>query len=339
MTKYFKSSLWFSFVCMILAGITGFFYGGVQMTITYVISCLMLSILEVSVSLDNAVVNSTVLKNMDEVWRKRFLTWGMIIAVFGMRLIFPLLIVSIAGNIGPLTAIDIAFTDPKKYETILTSVHMEIMAFGGTFLMLVFTSHFFEYEKETHWIPYVGNLMSKIGKHSTAKLFIPILVVLLFSQLVDKPSVFMNAAFWGIVVYLIVDGLGDFFEVEDSPTMVAKTGLGGFLYLEVLDASFSFDGVIAAFSITNNFIIIMLGLGIGAMFVRSLTIFLVEKDAPSKLKYLEDGAFFGVGWLVLTMYLSVLHIELGEIVVACGAAVLIALATAHSMYENAKNKD
>lgn len=341
MMKHFKGSVWFAVFALLIAVGVGFWYGGPAMAITYFISCLMLAILETSVSLDNAVVNATVLKDMDEKWVKRFLTWGMIIAVFGMRLVFPLAIVAVAGHMSFFEAGRVALFEPKKYEEVLNSVHMQIMAFGGTFLFMVFAAHFIDHEKEEHWIPGVGHFLAKIGKHSTAKLAIPLMVVLVFSNFVENSHAFLVAAMFGLVTYLAVDGLGDLFDGEEggvnATTAVARAGLGAFIYLEVLDASFSFDGVIAAFAITNNVIIIMLGLAIGAMFVRSMTIMLVKQGALDTLRYLEDGAFWGIGWLVLTMFLSVLHIELGEVAVAGGAAAAIALAFMHSVHANKRD--
>jgi hypothetical protein len=335
--KYFSGSFLFTIFALVIAIGIGQYYGGNAMAFTYFVSCIMLAILEVSVSLDNAVVNATILKDMDNLWRHRFLTWGMAIAVFGMRLVFPLAIVSIAGGVNPIDAVKIALLEPKRYEEILTSVHLQVMAFGGTFLFMVFSSHFIDHEKEEHWIPFVGHFLAKIGKHSTAKLFIPVVSVLVFSRFVHDPQTFLTSCVWGLVVYLMVDGLGDLFDVEDAAVTVARAGIASFLYLEVLDASFSFDGVIAAFAITNNFLIIMLGLSIGAMFVRSLTILLVETGTLDTLRYLEDGAFWGIGWLVATMFMSILHIELGEFAVAGGAAAAIAIAGIHSVIANKRD--
>lgn len=335
--QYFTGSLIFTVIALILAGIIGHIYGGTTMVVTYVISALMLCILEVAVSLDNAVVNAGVLKDMDEVWRRRFLTWGMAIAVFGMRLVFPIAIVSIAGGIGPFEAINLGLFEPKQYQDLLTSVNTQVMAFGGAFLLMVFSSHFIDHEKEVHWIPGIGHLLANIGKHGTAKTVVPIIAILLFSSFLGaEKQVFLTSAFWGIVTYLLVDGLSDLFNVEDGATAVGRTGLAGFMYLEVVDASFSFDGVIAAFAITDNFLIIMLGLSIGALFVRSMTIMLVEKGTLSEFRYLEDGAFWGIGWLVIAMFLHVLHIELGEVTVAGGAAAAIGLAVWHSVRANKK---
>jgi len=337
--KYFTGSLLFTAVAIMLAGVVGHFYGGGPMIMTYLISACLLAVLEVAVSLDNAVVNAGVLKDMDEVWRRRFLTWGMLVAVFGMRLVFPIAIVSIAGGIGPIEAIDLGLFKPSEYQELLKSVNTQVMAFGGTFLLMVFASHFIDHEKEVHWIPALGPLLSKIGKHSTAKVFIPLVIVGIFATFltgVDQTKFIMSAV-WGAITYLMVDGLSDLFDVEGGAEAVGRTGLAGFMYLEVVDASFSFDGVIAAFAITDNFLIIMLGLSIGAMFVRSLTIMLVDKGTLSEFRYLEDGAFWGIGWLVFAMFAHVVHIELGEATVAGGAAVAIALSVWHSIRANKRD--
>jgi hypothetical protein len=334
--KYFAGSLAFTVVALALSALVGHFYGGGITIVNYLISACLLAVLEVAVSLDNAVVNAGVLKDMDAVWKKRFLTWGMAVAVFGMRLVFPVAIVSIAGGIGPFEAVNLGLFKPEEYQSLLKSVNTQVMAFGGTFLMMVFASHFIDHEKEVHWIPALGPLLSKVGKHSTAKVFIPLVVVAIFASFLhgEDQTKFIMSAVWGAVTYLMVDGLSDLFDVEDGAASVGRTGLAGFMYLEVVDASFSFDGVIAAFAITDNFLIIMLGLSIGAMFVRSLTIMLVDKGTLSEFRYLEDGAFWGIGWLVFAMFAHVVHIELGEATVAGGAAVAIALSVWHSIHVN-----
>jgi hypothetical protein len=114
---------------------------------------------------------------------------------------------------------------------------------------------------------------------------------------------------WGIIVYVGVDILGNMLEKEESGgsdvAKAVKTGsIGGFLYLEVLDASFSFDGVIGAFAITNDVVIIMLGLAIGAVFVRSITVFLVRQGTLDEYVYLEHGAHYAIGILALIMFIT-----------------------------------
>lgn len=97
----------------------------------------VLGVLEVSLSFDNAVVNVTTLKSMSPVWRKRFLTWGILIAVVGMRIVFPVLIVAIFGNISPWEAVSLVINDHERYASILTSSHIAIAGFGGAFLLMV----------------------------------------------------------------------------------------------------------------------------------------------------------------------------------------------------------
>ena len=93
----------FTVVCLALAAWYGWSQtGDAAATLSMLWIVLVLSVLEISLSFDNAVVNATVLEDMDKVWQRRFLTWGMLIAVFGMRFVFPLAIVAIAAGLGPI---------------------------------------------------------------------------------------------------------------------------------------------------------------------------------------------------------------------------------------------
>lgn len=121
---------------------------------------------------------------------------------------------------------------------------------------------------------------------------------------------FLIAGIFGLVTYIAVDGVSALLNVESAVAGGAvRSGAASFLYLEVLDASFSFDGVIGAFALSNNLFIIAIGLGIGAMFVRSLTIMLVEKETLASYRYLEHGAFYAIIALAVMMFLNaVMHI-------------------------------
>ena len=130
--RFYGFSLVFTAICLGLATWYGWASTG---TITGTLSLLwivaVLSVLEISLSFDNAVVNASVLKEMDEVWQRRFLTWGIAFAVFGMRIVFPLAIVAIAAGLGPLETINLSLNDPKEYERIVSSAHVGIAGFGG----------------------------------------------------------------------------------------------------------------------------------------------------------------------------------------------------------------
>ena len=133
---------------------------------------LLLGVLEISLSFDNAVVNATVLRDMTPRWRHRFLTWGIAIAVFGMRLVFPLLVVSVVARIGPWDALRLATVQPREYARLLTSAHEVLGAFGGAFLGMVCLRYFFDSEKDVHWLRSLERALSSLGKVEAATEFI-----------------------------------------------------------------------------------------------------------------------------------------------------------------------
>ena len=309
--KHFKWSFIVSIVCLGLAGYWGFTHGGVTAALTAMGIAAILSVMEVSLSFDNAVVNASVLKTWDEFWQKLFLGVGIIIAVFGMRLVFPLVIVAVAADLGMAEVWNLALSDPKAFSTHLTNHHAEVAAFGGMFLLLVFLNFLLDDEKELHWLGHVEAKLGALGKVSSVSVMIALLSLMGAMTLVDEAQklVVLMAGLWGILVYVGVDMLSGLLEGSEASEgnvgdVVKRGGVAGFLYLEVLDASFSFDGVIGAFAITNDVVIIMLGLAIGAMFVRSMTVFLVKKGTLDEFVYLEHGAHYAIGILALIMLAS-----------------------------------
>jgi hypothetical protein len=307
-----------------------------------------LALLETSLSFDNAVVNASVLRHWDEKWRRRFLLWGMLIAVFGMRVVFPLIIVAVIAGLAPMPGpvalwdyvaqgqwsstdvLSLAIAQPERYAAILSSAHLEVTAFGGTFLLLVFLNFFIDYEKKTHWFAPIEKLLAQLGRLEMAALVVSLgaLLWVAHSMPAAEAARFLVAGIWGIVVFALVDSLGDLIGDEGA---AAKTGIAGFIYLEILDASFSFDGVLGAFALTKNIFLIAIGLGIGAMFVRSFTLMLVEKGTLSAFKYLEHGAFWAIGALAVVMLLAA-RWHVPEVITGGVAALLIALSAIHSWY-------
>jgi hypothetical protein len=339
-------------VISLAAIIVAYFYGGWKAAgLT-----LILGILEITLSFDNAVVNAKVLERMSEKWQQIFLTVGIIIAVFGMRLVFPLLVVGITAHLNPAEAVRLAFekgplSDPNSYASLLQAAHPQIAAFGGMFLLLLFLDWTFE-EREITWLTWLERPLAKIGKLDQLSVIVAGIVLYLFAEIVaEKPATILAAGILGILSYLAVNGLGGLFEnYEESqeeefeqkrhggPSQLAKaTGKAGFflfLYLEVLDASFSFDGVIGAFAITPDPIIIALGLGlIGALFVRSLTVFLVRKGTLNDYVYLEHGAHWAIGALAIILLISI-GVEVNEVVTGLVGLVLIGAAFVSSIIRN-----
>jgi hypothetical protein len=273
----------------------------------------VLGILEVSLSFDNAVVNAVVLKTMTPVWRHRFITWGIAIAVFGMRIIFPLLIVAVITRIDPISAFMMAVTDPDRYSRVLTSAHISVAAFGGAFLAMVGLKHFFNRDKKVHWIGVIERPLTRLGRIEAVELGLVLLLLYAVSTWLigAEQFEFIVAGIFGLLTYIAVDGVSALLDAGSVVTgEVARSGAASFLYLEVLDASFSFDGVIGAFALSNNLFIIAIGLGVGAMFVRSLTIMLVERETLACYRYLEHGAFYAILALAIMMFLgAVVHIS------------------------------
>ncbi len=343
--KFYKGSILFTAICLALGAYYGWSQtGDLTATASMLWIIFVLSILEVSLSFDNAVVNAAVLKDMDDVWQRRFLTWGMVIAVFGMRIVFPLAIVAIAAGLGPLAALDLSLNNPQQYEAIVSSAHVGIAGFGGAFLAMVGLSFFFDGEKDVHWIVWVEQKLSVISNIKAAEIAVLLISLYFVSRMLppEEALIFMISGTLGLVCFIAVEAISTILEMRDQALAmqgaVVRSGLGGFLYLNVLDASFSFDGVIGAFALSNNMVIIALGLSIGAMFVRSMTIHLVKQGTLAEYRYLEHGAFWAIIALGAIMLLSA-KFHIPETVTGLIGAILIGLSLWWSVRHNRRNPD
>lgn len=340
--KHFTWSFIVTAVCMALAGWWGYDHGGVAGMITALGVTAILSVMEVSLSFDNAVVNASVLKGWDEFWLKLFLGLGMIIAVFGMRLVFPLVIVAVAADLGMMEVWNLALSNPKEFSGHLTEHHAEVAAFGGMFLLLVFLNFMLDDEKEVHWLGNIERKIGSLGKVSSISVLVALGALMYSTSWIaeGQKMIVLIAGLWGILVYIGVDMISSLLEKSESDDssnvgdMVKRGGIGGFLYLEVLDASFSFDGVIGAFAITSDVVIIMLGLAIGAMFVRSMTVYLVRQGTLDEFVYLEHGAHYAIGILAVIMLVS-MHMHVPELITG-GVGLAFILASLWSSIQHKK---
>lgn len=315
----------------------------------------ILAVLEISLSFDNAVINAGILKKMNAFWQKIFLTVGVLIAVFGMRLVFPVVIVSISAKIGPFDAVDLALNDADRYQQLVTDAHPSIAAFGGMFLLMIFLDFIFE-DRDIKWLAWLERPLAKLGKIDMLSVCIAMIALLIASMTVathahqhggahvDKAQTVLIAGIAGLITYLVVGGLSGYFEnrlEEDEEreheaeeeaertgskvsavVMAGKAAFFMFLYLEVLDASFSFDGVIGAFAITNDIVLMALGLGIGAMYVRSLTVYLVRQGTLDDYVYLEHGAHYAIGALAVILLVTIQY-EIQEVITGSVGVLLI----------------
>ncbi|MFC5720072.1 DUF475 domain-containing protein [Streptomyces gamaensis] len=328
----------------------------------------ILSVLEISLSFDNAVINAGILRKLNPFWQKMFLSLGILIAVFGMRLVFPVVIVAITAKLSPVEAVRVALQDHERYEALVTSAHPAIAAFGGMFLLMIFLDFIFE-DRDIKWLAWLEKPLARLGKLESLSVVIALVVLLISATTfatavpvhngegtVDKATTVLLAGIGGLITYLIVGGVSGFFEdrLEGEEDAEEETGQGEkapaakgasvvglagkaaffmFLYLEVIDASFSFDGVIGAFAITNDIFEMALGLGIGAMYIRSLTVFLVRKGTLDDYVYLEHGAHYAIGALALILLVTIKY-EINEVITGLIGVVLIGLAFWSSVLRN-----
>jgi hypothetical protein len=264
----------------------------------------VLAVLEVSLSFDNAIVNAKILGRMDATWQRLFLTVGVLIAVVGMRLVFPLVIVGVTGHLSPVRAVQLATSHPHEYAETLTAAHPAIASFGGTFLLMLFLD-FVLTRHEVQWLGPLERALARIGRFGNlaAVLTLLLLVVTATTYGADHAYQVLLAGASGLAAYLAVNGLSSLFEAGPG----TQGGLAAFVYLEVLDSSFSFDAVVGAFAITEKIFVIAVGLGIGAAYIRGLTVQVVRSGALARYPYLEHGAHWAIGALAVTLFVSISH--------------------------------
>ena len=344
--KHFMGSFFVTAIGLILAYFWGEHVkpgsGFISVFIAFV-----LSVLEVSLSFDNAVVNAMKLEHMSAKWRHRFITWGIAIAVFGMRFLFPLLVVSIFAKLNILSVLKMAISDSKMYAYYLHQSHAPIVTFGGAFLIMLFMGYFLNPKKELDWIKPIEKIMKKVPGNKILDTMIALAIVDVV-HIVQPAPIRINvllSGIAGILIYLLIDTIA--LKLENLDEKREKTCCGtnnlfkcscfvSFMYLELIDASFSLDGVLGAFALSSDIIIITIGLAIGAMFVRSLTILLVEEKTLTSYPYLEHGAHWAIGVLAVIMFVSTVY-EVPEVVTGLSGLALIVASLISSVRKNREN--
>lgn len=294
-----KSALRFFFLpatvsLLILGGVGGVF--GLRAMFV----AILLSILEITLSFDNAVVNARILKGMSEKWQKRFLTWGIVIAVFLTRAVLPILIVAASLALSPLFVASIALFEPVHYAALLHSAHHIIAAFGGTFLTMVGLKYFFDEKKGVHWFHIIEHRFARWGNIEALEIAIALTMLVLIAYAAPVHSTgILSAGIIAIILFIAVQGTAHSFAASANGAVMAGTAL--FVYLNVLDAAFSLDSVVGAFALSTHIPTIIVGLGIGAYFVRALTVYMVRNDTLAQIIYIEHGAHWAIIGLAVAM--------------------------------------
>jgi hypothetical protein len=319
-----------------------YFYLGWQATLI----SLMLVIIELTFSFDNAIINARVLATMSPFWQKMFMTIGIVIAVFGMRIIFPILIVMFTAGLPWDQVIGLALNQPEKYAEVLLHAHASIAAFGGMFLLMLALHFFFDATRNIHWFTRFERPLQTVGtKWMNAVVCLAVLAIIVVLPVNHHQKETLIAGLVGIGVYSLIYIASELFTRQHEKAekkagkqlqRAAMAGLASFIYLEVLDASFSFDGVIGAFAVTKDVILIAVGLGVGALWVRSLTLFIVHRKVLHTYRYLEHAAHYVIGALAATLLLGLFY-DIQEMFVGIVGIGVIIAAIISSMRDNKKD--
>ena len=327
-------------VSVLLIGLVGWKLGLSALFLT-----LVLVALEITFSVDNAVVNARILEKMSLGWQKAFLTIGILVAVVGVRGVLPLAIVSGLAGVGMKEVLDLALNNPTEYGHKLEEAHPIIAAFGGMFLMMIFLDFFFK-ERQIKWLKSIEKALASVGKLQNMSIILATIILLSFSSFLptEEHLDVMTAGFFGLVTYLLIVSFDTILHksgVENNPSKGGKhafrAGLIGFIYLMIVDASFSLDGVIGAFAITNQILIIAVGLGIGAWYVRVITIHMLRHGVLDQYKYLEHGAHYAIGVLAILLFAS-LKMHIPELVTGLVGMLFVVTAIIQSYLELKRSK-
>ena len=204
--RHFKFSFLITFIGLGIAAWWGYSRGGTAGALQAVGITAILCIMEISLSFDNAVVNASILKSWNKFWQDMFLTLGMLIAVFGMRLLFPLLIVAFAADIGLAEVWNMGLNNPDEYARHLTDHHAEVAAYGGMFLLLVFLNFLLDEKKELHWLGHIEEKIASFGKVASIAIMIAIGALLASMTMLEEGQklAVLVAGLWGILTYVAV---------------------------------------------------------------------------------------------------------------------------------------
>ena len=272
-----------------------------------ILTIIGLSLFEIVSSIDNAVINADVLKTMSEKGRRWFLTWGLFFAVFLMRGLLPFLIIfALHPSLGIIGTITAAFSADPSIALAIESAAPPLLAAGGIFLLFLFVHWLFMEDK--HYGLRGEKYIHERGFWFYAVVSI-LLTLIIWFAINSNPLMAFGAAI-GASLFFIVNGFRE--QAEKKEKEIMKKGkmsdISKLLYLEVIDASFSIDGVLGAFAFTLAVPLILIGNGIGAIVLRQITVSNIENI--KKYKYLKNGAMYSIAALGSIMILEAFHLPI-----------------------------
>ena len=257
------------------------------------------------------------------------MTGGVLFAGVAVRFALRVWLVAMTASIDVASVFSIALNNPAEYGRELHEIAPLIDGFGGMFLFIVALFFFIDTRRRHLWVKSFETILVSIA---TIAFIRPLIIAALFiiveciipHEIRYVVGVSMLA---GIATYMLIHAIMLIMErMREKNTLkkqVGWTAFISFMYLQVLDASFSLDGVVGAFALTNNIVIITAGLGVGALWVRTMTVYMVRHNTLVKYKYLESGAHWAIISLAIIMFLKLLGMELPEIIIGTIGLVFI----------------
>lgn len=308
---------------------------------------LFLILLEITFSFDNAVVNAKLVGRLSPFWERLFMTFGLLFAVGFVRFALPVVIVAATAGVGLSAVAHMLIYDIGAYQRHLAEATPMIEAFGATFLLMIGLGFFLDEAKEHHWLGRLERRLTRLGRHRNIGILAMLALALVMFFTVDhsvavRAAVFA-AAVCGIALHVALDlstaGEGEEGEEGGESSRRTVTKLVGrraaamFMRLEVLDASFSFDSIIGAFALTTDVVLIAIGLGVGSVWVRSMTVHLVRNGTLARFRYLEHGAHWAILALGIIMIAKLYGWHPSELLVGSIGIVVIGAAIRSSIAE------
>ncbi len=272
-----------------------------------VVITLGLSLFEIVSSIDNAVINADVLAGMGERARRWFLFYGILSSVFLVRGLLPLVIVYLTNpSVGFVGAFAATFRSSRETIEAIELNKPILLAGGGIFLLFLFLHWLFDQTKY-----YAYALERLIHQHYSFwfySLASVILVFFVWATISPNPVVALGAVI-GSSAFFITTGFKENAAKKEQELKSGHrlTDISKIVYLEIIDATFSVDGVLGAFAFTISVPLILLGNGIGAFFIRYVTVHGIA--TVKKYLYIKNGAMYSIGALGVIMMLESLHVE------------------------------
>src|SRR3990167_2711761 len=267
-----------------------------------------LSLFEIITSIDNAVINAEVLSGMSQKARRWFLTWGFFIAVVVVRGILPFLIIWAAvPGIGPFEVLGVSISGSGVAKAAVEKAAPLLLIGGGTFLIFLFFNWLFVEPKNF-------GLRGEKFFHAQGAWFFAVISIFLtaivwFTLKIDPMMAF--SAVIGSTAFFIIHGFRQYAETQEEKLLDKNNNISDVskvAYLEVLDATFSIDGVIGAFAFTFSVPLILIGNGLGALILRKLTISNIERI--KQYKFLKNGAMYSIFFLGIIMLIDAFGVHI-----------------------------